>query len=233
MDALAAYASSSSGDDTPCPPTRRTPAFAVHVKTPASLDSAATRAAASLAARVTAAVPSAVADARLREATEGGNPDTATLHVSLSRGGALPSLGAATALLDALASLLADAAPFTLSLSGVAVLQGGGGGDENARVFVCIGGSTPDPHFSSFVRRVDDAVALSDLPPFHAVPLPHISVASAPAADTAEVEAAVEEWDVAPLTVCVRSVECRVGNRLHVVWRAEENGLGFTRCNGK
>ena len=219
MDALAAYASSSSGGDTPCPTTRRTPAFAVHVKTPAPLDEAATRAAASLAARVTAAVPSAVADARLCEATETSGTGAATLHVSLSRGGALPSLGAATALLDALASVLADAAPFTLSLGGVCVLQGGDA--ATPRVFVCIGGRQPDPHFSAFVRRVDDAVALSDLPPFHAVPLPHISVASAPAADAAEVEAAVVGVGVAPLTVRVRSVECRVGNRSHVVWRAE------------
>lgn len=219
MDALAAYGSSSSSDDAgpqgqPPPPPPRPAAFAVHVKTPAPLDTAAVASLTSLAARVTAAVPAATADPRLAS----GDP----LHVSMSRGAALPSIGAATALLDALASVLADAKPFELTLTGVHVLLGGGGKDASTpdRVFICVGGGAPDPHFSAFVRAVDDAVALSDLPAFHAVPLPHISVASAPAADADAVRAAVAGVEAAPVTVAVRSVECSVGNRSHVVWRA-------------
>ena len=221
MDALAAYGSSSS-DDAPPPPPRPAPhSFPVHVKIPAPIPPPVAAALAAWAAVLAAAVPGFTPDPRLTAAA--GGEDGCELHVSLSRGAALPSLAAAAALLDALRDVLTGAARFTLRLEGGTVLLS----DPGGRAFACVGAAASPPAsspYTALVRAADDAATLSDLPPFHAAPLPHVSVGSADAGavDAAALAAAMAAAPPPPVVeVDVARVVCRVGNRTHVVWRAE------------
>lgn len=143
--------------------------------------------------------------------------------MSLSRAAPLAH-AAATALVRSLRDLLVDAAsPFDLTLAGLACFTN----DAGTQSFLALGAAPACACVRALVRAADDAASLADLPPFHADPVPHASLAWAPGGERcAVVAAAAAVPSPPPLTVRVTRVECRIGKRPHVVWRAEEEGGG-------
>jgi hypothetical protein len=74
------------------------------------------------------------------------------------------------------------------------------------------------------IRRVDRAFAAHGLQQFHREPRPHVSLLWALGSQSGQLRAAAADMacDTPAWEMTVRSIECRIGERVHSVW---ENGL--------